>query len=904
MTGNPEVALIIVAFVAISLLMKFLHERLVFFFHSNFWYIFLDFLSDYVYYGRDIGINASLSLDSPSEDVLKRRWEGQEYLSSKLNKGAGAGTGTGSDGNGSKNEKKGSSRSSIPSHMFQKEYHSLSNKRGQALAGHMVDCRFTLSQRLMPLLRELEFPSDSFVCEVCNRRQKDEQEQQQHVHHSDGGSEFSASCSAGGIHEVVLEDKKQLLFIGSDAVHTLGVESFYMPLQEEINRRMTLHTTKTNTTTACDQIVGGGDTTTVKKSIPSSSMLRFAPILLNPELERNVNLILGITGMDQVRYCLSGSEAMDAAFKDVRATGREGGKSYIVRFISAYHGHTSGVNFFDNSQNTIYLKECDPSSLDFIERYHYRIAGVVMNPMQHFTGINKHSPPGEKLTFGTRQRTPTSREEYAKWLHSLQAKCNYCTRYLTRIAFIVDDVYFAFRTPELFSSQYFIHPETGAPLRPDVLVLGKGVAAGYPLSMVLGRHGYLNTYDKKYILRVNKTVGTMSAWYGGLTASNVFLEAITSKNPQTSTSLIVKVPAGAQISELVSKFDAFTAKLNRLFEIAKTKHGQQQQKIDNSYSVQNNKKKRRDTRGLPLRIINFSNTFSINYLSNSLYNSRYTQYLLAEGVFLGNDSTGKFNLNADATHADLDLLADKFVAAASKMHDHGYFEPYRTDLLSKAQLMLPVALRFVINILRLLYDRVMEDKRIDIHVSHNHPVNKFGHFWSSILIIFFAFPCMLLGKSLESFTLFFVAELVRQSGHFFYERQDTDIEKRKVGHKNTTKKHAVAGVVLAAVVYRCRAVIRTHLHHFLPGMTPQLTLGQYLWLVVLSTIVPHFVEIAHQFGVIRGILWIFKIITDPFTDLVDFYEYWIIHPKWFLEFKDHRAVYKLDLASKEIRIIH
>ena len=48
-------------------------------------------------------------------------------------------------------------------------------------------------------------------------------------------------------------------------------------------------------------------------------------------------------------------------------------------------------------------------------------------------------------------------------------------------------------------------------------------------------------------------------------------------------------------------------------------------------------------------------------MSNSLYNCRYTQYLMAEGIFLGNMSTGKFNLNADATVDDLNDLGDKFV---------------------------------------------------------------------------------------------------------------------------------------------------------------------------------------------------------------------------------------------------
>jgi 4-aminobutyrate aminotransferase-like enzyme len=63
---------------------------------------------------------------------------------------------------------------------------------------------------------------------------------------------------------------------------------------------------------------------------------------------------------------------------------------------------------------------------------------------------------------------------------------------LYQISFANDDISFALRTPELFSFRYFTNPETGAELSPDVLVLSKGIAAGYPLSMVLGKKGFLN----------------------------------------------------------------------------------------------------------------------------------------------------------------------------------------------------------------------------------------------------------------------------------------------------------------------------------------------------------------------------------------------------------------------------
>ena len=305
----------------------------------------------------------------------------------------------------------------------------------------------------------------------------------------------------------------------------------------------------------------------------------------------------------------------------------------------------------------------------------------------------------------------------------------------------MDDIYFAFRTPELLSSNYFVHPDTEAPLKPDVVILGKAVAAGYPLSIVAGRRGFLNSYDKKFLLKLNKTVGTFAAWNGGIIASNVFLEALQGTGGAGGKQLLDR-SAKLQLSTLVSKCNAFSESINAEFTRA----------------------------NVPIRIRNFSNTFTTDFLSKSLYNSRYPQYLLAEGIFLGNYSTGKFNLNADITEADLKVLETKFLAAATKMQRDGYFEPMCSS--AKQKFLFSLLLRFIKNYLKLYYDQIMFDKHIDIEVSHNHPVNKFGHFWSSVGMILFAYPLMFWQRQpLVGGAWFFLTHAVRQTGHFFYEHQ-------------------------------------------------------------------------------------------------------------------------------------
>lgn len=185
------------------------------------------FLADFIHYGDDIGVDASLALDSPSDDVLARRKEGQKYLESKL-----------------------------------AETNGKDNARGMDLSMKLVDCRFRLAKVCMPLMRELEFPATrNFVTELKNRKQKED----------------SSCVGAKGMFEVDSNTVSNLMYVGNDAVHTLGIDSFHRPIQEEINKRMSL--------------VDGGDKNTT---------LRFAPLSLNPELEKNANMILGLTGMDQV----------------------------------------------------------------------------------------------------------------------------------------------------------------------------------------------------------------------------------------------------------------------------------------------------------------------------------------------------------------------------------------------------------------------------------------------------------------------------------------------------------------------------------------------------------------------------------------------------------------------------
>ena len=113
----------------------------------------------------------------------------------------------------------------------------------------------------MPLLRELEFsPTRNFIKQVENNK-----------------ANATSDGTSGGMLQVTTEPGETFMYLGNDAVHTLGISSFHAPVQEEISRRMSLLDKKNK-----------------------DAKFRFCPIAMNPELEMNASLILGLTGMDQV----------------------------------------------------------------------------------------------------------------------------------------------------------------------------------------------------------------------------------------------------------------------------------------------------------------------------------------------------------------------------------------------------------------------------------------------------------------------------------------------------------------------------------------------------------------------------------------------------------------------------
>lgn len=237
-----------------------------------------------------------------------------------------------------------------------------------------------------------------------------------------------------------------------------------------------------------------------------------------------------------------------------------------------------------------------------------------------------------------------------------------------------------------------------------------------------------------------------------------------------------------------------------------------------------------------------------HYKIGGIYTNYYNKELLNKILYI-NSYLSKIYLITDNPNIEHDILLDKPI------------DNFEIDIKNDNK-----------GFLKKQYDFIMESKRIDINVSHNHPVNKFVHFWSSIIMIFHTYPCILYEDYFNMVLSFFTAHIIRQSGHFFYERQDLDLEKLKFGHKNASKKETIFTLALFnSLIYYDENII---------------SYSDYLFLNIILCVFPHYLEITHKYGITKGINWIIKIITDPFTDLIDFYKYSIIKPKHFLDIKE------------------
>ena len=345
------------------------------------------------------------------------------------------------------------------------------------------------------------------------------------------------------------------------------------------------------------------------------------PVLgqLHPLVADNVARLRTLTGLDEVSFHMSGTEAVMQA---VRLARYHTGRSHVVRFCGAYHGWWGdvqpGVGNPVPAERTYTLADMSEKTLRILAT-RGDIACVLINPLQALHP-NAAASSDSALIDGARAGG-VDRAAYSEWLKRVTAVCR-----ARGIVLILDDVFTGFRLAKGGGAEYF-------GIQPDMVTLGKTLGGGLPVGVVVGRATLMRRFREDRPLDICFARGTFNAHPYVMAAMNGFLR-------------LIDGPEGVALYDgLDKRWNARADMLNRALADWE----------------------------IPVRVANLSSIWTVLYDAPSRYNWMLQYYLRAEGLLLSWVGTGRliFSLNYD--DADFAEVVRRFTGAAMAMQADGWF---------------------------------------------------------------------------------------------------------------------------------------------------------------------------------------------------------------------------------------
>ncbi len=339
----------------------------------------------------------------------------------------------------------------------------------------------------------------------------------------------------------------------------------------------------------------------------------------HPSVAYNVRRLREISGLDEVSFHMSGTEAVMQAVRLARFHTR---RTHLVRFCGAYHGWWEGVQPGIGNpviqRETYTLKDMDEDSLRVLRRRR-DIACVLVNPLQALHP-NVNAPSDGSLVDSARS-AHFDREAYATWLRRLREVCT-----ARGIVLIFDEVFVGFRLAPGGAQEYY-------GVRADMVTYGKTLGGGFPVGVVCGRTDLMRRYREDRPADICFARGTFNSHPYVMGAMQVFLERI-------------ETPAFRGLYQgLDDLWDNRARALNAHLENAR----------------------------LPARVANLSSIWTVCYTRPSRYNWMLQYYLRAEGLALSWVGTGRLIFSLNYSEADFAAVCDRFVAAARAMERDGWW---------------------------------------------------------------------------------------------------------------------------------------------------------------------------------------------------------------------------------------
>lgn len=345
------------------------------------------------------------------------------------------------------------------------------------------------------------------------------------------------------------------------------------------------------------------------------------PVLgsLHPVVATNVARLQRISGLDQVSFHMSGTEAVMQA---VRLARYHTGRRNLVRFCGAYHGWWEDVQPGPGNplppRETYTLRDMHENSLQVLRRRR-DIACVLVNPLQALHP-NKAAPGDSSLVDSSRS-AGYDRAAYTEWLKQLREVCTE-----RGIVLIFDEVFLGFRLAPGGAQEYF-------GVKADMVTYGKTLGGGLPVGVVCGKRELMKRYREDRPADLCFARGTFNSHPYVMGAMAAFLDYL-----ETPEAQLMYVDQDATQNRRA-------AQLNQRLQAI----------------------------GAPVQVANMSSIWTVSYTRPSRYNWMLQFYLREQGLALSWVGTGRLIFSLNYTEADFEEVCRRFVAACQSMEAGGWW---------------------------------------------------------------------------------------------------------------------------------------------------------------------------------------------------------------------------------------
>jgi glutamate-1-semialdehyde 2,1-aminomutase len=339
----------------------------------------------------------------------------------------------------------------------------------------------------------------------------------------------------------------------------------------------------------------------------------------HPCITHTVKRLKQISGMDEVSFHMSGTEAVMQAVRLARYHTR---RKNLVRFCGAYHGWWEDVQPGPGNpmppRETYTLSDMSERSLDVL-RTRKDIACVLVNPLQALhPNVNA---PGDSTLVDSSRSAAYDREAYTTWLHQLRQVCTE-----RGIALIFDEVFLGFRLAKGGAQEYF-------GVQADMVTYGKTLGGGFPIGVVCGKAAWMHRFHPDRPADICFARGTFKEHPAVMGAMSAFLD-------QLETPEVTALYAGLD--------ERWNARMQRFNDTMQS-------------------------HGLPLRAANMSSVWTLYYTQPSRYNWMLQYYLRVQGLALSWVGTGRLIFSLNYSDIDFEAVLQRFVTAATQMQSDGWW---------------------------------------------------------------------------------------------------------------------------------------------------------------------------------------------------------------------------------------